>query len=104
VRVLHNPLGHYAEKTREPQVGNHDHHSKQKNDRVVIDRRISLLEIEDAKGDHEARADNAGSRTIYSETWQSADGQHQVNREKDEDGRQAIRAGLGPRQQLRMGS
>jgi hypothetical protein len=47
-----------------------------------------LAEIEDTESDHEAGADDARAGSIYAKAGEPAEGQHQINGEKDEDGRQ----------------
>jgi len=67
-----------------------------------------LLEIQNAESDHEAGADDTRARSIHAKTGQSAERQHQINGEEDEDGRQEKsllyaahqRADIGPRLRL----
>lgn len=78
MRVFHHPGAHGGEETRQPQIGDHNHHAKQQNDGVEVDRPIGLLEGEHGEGDHERGADDGGAGAVHAKSRQATDGQHQV--------------------------
>jgi hypothetical protein len=55
------------------------------NDGVVIDGGVGLLDGERLRGDHQGRADDRGAGAVHTEARQTADGQHQVGQQEDDD-------------------
>jgi hypothetical protein len=86
-RARHDKIAHQPEETGKAQVGDDNHHAEQKRDGVEIDRPISLIERDDAHSDHEAGADERRAGAVELITGKLADGDDEISREKNDNGR-----------------
>jgi len=75
-----------VKKSREPQVGDHDHHSEQEDDGVVIDRGPGLVESQNVGRHHQAGPDDRSAGAIDSKARKAADSEDQVGGREDQDG------------------
>ena len=93
VGARHDPVVHQPEKAGKAQVGHDDHHAEQQRDRVEIDRAIGFIERDDAKRDHQARAEQRRAGAIEPVARQLADGHDQIGRREygDGDARSSVR-------------
>src|SRR5215468_4380201 len=86
MRVLYYPCADVSEEAGKPQIGHHDHHAEEQDDRVVIDSCVSFLNSEDVESQHQAGADDCRAGTIYTQEGDPANGKDQVSPYKNEGG------------------
>ena len=84
--MIYYPCADGGEETGESQIGHHDHHAEEQDDRVVVDGGVSFLNGEDVEGQHQAGADDCRAGTIHPQVRESADGKDQVSYCENEDG------------------
>ena len=93
VGARHDPVVRQPKKAGKAQVGDDDHHAEQQRDRVEIDRAIGVIERDDAKSDHQARAEERRAGAVEPVARQLADGHDQIGRREygDGDARSSVR-------------
>ncbi len=73
------------EETGQPQVGDHDHHAKEKCDRSQVDRGEGVLKADGADRHHETGAEQRRAGPVDAVAGDAADGDDGVGGEEDED-------------------
>ena len=91
---LEDPLRRPFEEMPHLEVADDEHQAEEEDEHIKVDRRIGLLERQDAKDDHRDGAEQTGRRPVQVHERQPLDGDEQVGCGKDDQTRDHHRTSL----------